>query len=83
MKLSVTYIVANLYPVYFGIVPFYSSDILRAVIMRTKVLLLHLLNGTDFGVLVADVYDIFQVNPNTNPNLSLNPNPNPTDPNPP
>jgi hypothetical protein len=55
----------------------YSSDILRAVIMRTKVLLLHLLEGTDFGVRISDVYDIFQVNPNTDPNLNLNLNPNP------
>jgi hypothetical protein len=67
LKLSLAHIVANLCPAYFGIVPFYSSDILRAVIMRTKVLLLHILNGTDFGVRVSDLYDIFLVNPNPNP----------------
>jgi hypothetical protein len=47
---------------------FYSSDILRSVIMRTKVLMLHLLEGTQAGVRVSDMYDIFQVNHNPNPN---------------
>ena len=81
MKLSFIYIVANLYPTYYyDIVPFYSSDILRSVIMRTKVLMLHLLEGTNPGVGVSDLYDIFQVNPNLNPNLNpiLNPNPSPS-----
>ncbi len=68
MKLPFAYVVANLYPAYYDIVPFYSSDILRSVIMRTKVLLLHLLEGTQPGIRVSDMYDIFQVNHNPNPN---------------
>jgi hypothetical protein len=76
LKLSFTDIVANLYPTYYGIVPFDSSDILRSVITRTKVLLLHLLDGTDPGAAVSDLYDNFQVNPDPNPND--NPNLNPT-----
>ncbi len=41
-------------------VPFYYSDILRSVIMRTKVLILHLLEGHIPGAEISDLYDDFQ-----------------------
>jgi hypothetical protein len=43
-----------------GMVPFYYSDILRSVIMRTKVLMLHLLEGHAPGAGISDLYDDFQ-----------------------
>jgi hypothetical protein len=59
-----THIVANLLPDAASPLSFdYSSDILRSVIMRTKVLMLNLLEGCDPGVVITDMYDLFQVNP--------------------
>ncbi len=68
------HVVANLLPGAASPLSFdYSSDILRSIIMRTKVLMLNLLEGCDPGVVIADMYDLFQVNPDHKP--SLNPNP--------
>ncbi len=39
--------------------------------------MLDLMEGRDRGVVIADMYDVFQVNPDHNPNPDLNPNPNP------
>jgi hypothetical protein len=44
--------------------------------MRTKVLLLHLLEGIDAGAVVSDLYDNFQVSPNPDSNFNPNLNPN-------
>jgi hypothetical protein len=43
-----------------GMAAFYYSDILRSVIMRTKVLMLHLLEGHVPGARISDLYDDFQ-----------------------